>query len=163
MDHTDEQFPDNLSETTQVTFKLTRREKEFMEKQAELLNMNLSEFCRISCTALESDVVSLKNELTRLQKENRVLRVNLNFYKGSTIDINSIVLQLTPDQRKMVEQLFGDYDSQARNISENIWSFLAFFTTWDRVWSELFANKGYTKQQVEATLTPKTWQDDSDD
>lgn len=157
MNTTDEQFQDNLSETTQVTFKLTRREKEFIEKQAELLGMNLSEFCRISCTASESDVVSLKSDFSRLQKENRVLRVNLNFYKGATIDTNSVVFQLTEEQRALLERLYRGYDSNSRNLAEDILSFLAYISTWEKIWVDLFSDKGYTKEYVRRVLYPEAW------
>lgn len=159
----DHKFQNNLSATSQITFKLSATEKENILNDATSLGVNLSEYCRIKVISIDSDLIVIRNKLSRLEKENRVLKVKLNFYKESTIDQNSVVLQFNEKQRLIIDKLFADYHSKDLSIGANIIRYLTHITTWDSIWLTLFSRITLTKKEVRETLDPDQYLMDDDD
>lgn len=157
MNQFNDKIQNNLSATSQITFKLSATEKKNILNDATYLGVNLSEYCRIKCISIDSDLIAIRNALSRLEKENRVLKVKLSFFKESTIDQNSVVLQLNEKQRLIIDTLFGNFHSKNSPIGHNIINYLTEISTNQDIWNAFFAFKGFTIKEVQVTLDPNRY------
>lgn len=111
----------NVSETTQITFKLSQDERQTIEESSKSLELNISEYCRLKCLMNENTVLEQRVKLNEYEKQIKSLKVNLDFYKNSvrTPD-HHIVLNVTEEERETIEKMFGDFMNEEIDLGFNI-------------------------------------------
>ncbi|MCG3165041.1 MAG: hypothetical protein POELPBGB_00801 [Bacteroidia bacterium] len=140
------------TEATSITFKLAPDERQKILDAAEFLDVNLSEYCRIKCLADEKTVFDQAIKSAELEKENKVLKVKLAYYKESERDPNSVVLQLTSEQKEILEKLYSDKINWGdRTMDQKILVSLRIFFTSPQNWEGLFKeySDGVTIEEIE--------------
>lgn len=135
MNQIDDQNATDLSATTQVTFKITRYEKRKIEQESSKLDMNTSEYCRIKVLSTEDDLVELRNEVNVQKKAIKILRTKLSFYKDTIRDENSITVQLTEEQRVVLELLVKSIGKKGLPLGEQLKDAFIHLATLEQIWS----------------------------
>jgi len=111
----------NTSEITQITFKLTQDERQIIEESSNALDLNISEFCRIKCLMSENTVLEQRLKILEYEKQIKTLRVNLDFFKNSERTPNHhIVLEVTEEEREVINKMFGDFMVGDNELGDNI-------------------------------------------
>lgn len=134
MNQIDDQNETHLGATTQVTFKIMRFEKNKIERESQKLGMTTSEYCRIKVLLTEDDLVELRNEVTVLKKTIKVLRTKLSFYKDTVRDENSITVQLTEEQRQVLQTLVKPVSKKDAPLGEQLKEAFIHFATFEDIW-----------------------------
>lgn len=104
------EIKNNTSEIAQITFKLSQEERQTIEEAARNLDLTISEYCRLKSLMDENAVVIQRQKITELEKEIKLLKVRLDFYKNSVrTPEHHIVLDVTKEERETLEKMFGDF------------------------------------------------------
>lgn len=144
----------NAGELTQITFKLTSDDRQTIQETADSLELNVSEYCRLKCLADENAVIEQQNQIMRLEKEVKHLKVKLAYYKDSERTPNDILIKLTSDQRNILEKLYADYCYPREvSIGENIIQALVCYTIFEPIFPD-HKNKGFTIEQIYDAFDP---------
>ncbi|MBL0047505.1 MAG: hypothetical protein IPP32_05330 [Bacteroidetes bacterium] len=115
------EIKNNTSETTQITFKLTQDERQTIEESAGDLDLNISEYCRLKSLMDENTVLTQKRKISDLEKEVKLMKVKLDFYKNSErTPEHHIVLDVTKEERETFEKMFGDFMTGENDLSFNL-------------------------------------------
>lgn len=146
----------NTGDSAQINFKLSPQERESIEKSAEKAGVTISEYCRIKCLLDEDEAFALKTKTADLEKTVKELRIKLSFYKDTERDPSNIILQLKPDQRKILETLYSGFNRwYTDNIGQDVLAFLIHITMFEPVFGDLFSDKGLTKTEIEDAFYPE--------
>ena len=102
-----EQQENNTGNLSQITFKLSVEERQIIDVMVESSGLNLSEYCRIKCLMEANTLISQRKRIAELEYEIKTLKVKLSCNNSSVVGPNDILLQLTEQQRNLLDRLYG--------------------------------------------------------
>lgn len=124
------EIKNNTSETTQITFKLTQDERQTIEESAGDLDLNISEYCRLKSLMDENTVLTQKRKISDLEKEVKLMKVKLDFYKNSERTPDEyIVLEVNQLQRATLVEMYAGFMTPNQELSKDLIDVLLYFYT----------------------------------
>ncbi|MCG3167252.1 MAG: hypothetical protein POELPBGB_03039 [Bacteroidia bacterium] len=142
------------TENAQITFKLNEDEKRKIEETSAYLGITVSEYLRIKSLADEKTVFDQLTKSAELEKENKTLKVKLEYYRNTERTPNSLVLPLNAEQLETLKNLFDGYGDRSIPLNVKVIRALVTFCTSQDVWDTSFIGLGYSQDEIDEIFYP---------